>query len=83
MPSDWVAAGASGVPAGGRLHPPCPARAAAQPSCLSEPSPAAVARPRPPAALWLAEPEGFSLPSRYTALPGRLFGVCARLLADG
>lgn len=27
-----------------------------------------IARPRPPAAIWLAEPEGYSLPSRHTTI---------------
>jgi membrane-associated phospholipid phosphatase len=27
-----------------------------------------IARPRPPASAWLAEPEGFSMPSRHTTL---------------
>jgi membrane-associated phospholipid phosphatase len=35
-----------------------------------------VARPRPPAVLWLAEPEGFSLPSKHTALAGLTAGAC-------
>jgi membrane-associated phospholipid phosphatase len=38
---------------------------------------AMVARPRPPAVLWLAEPEGFSLPSRHTALAALTAGACA------
>jgi membrane-associated phospholipid phosphatase len=35
----------------------------------------AIARPRPPAALWLAEPEGFSLPSRHTTLAALTAGA--------
>jgi membrane-associated phospholipid phosphatase len=38
---------------------------------------AVVARPRPPAAIWLAEPDGFSLPSRHTALAALTAGACA------
>jgi hypothetical protein len=30
-----------------------------------------IARPRPPADLWLASPEGYSLPSRHTTLTRR------------
>ncbi|MDA8320779.1 MAG: phosphatase PAP2 family protein [Actinomycetota bacterium] len=41
---------------------------------------AVVARQRPPAALWLAEPEGFSLPSRHTALAALTAGACASAL---
>jgi membrane-associated phospholipid phosphatase len=36
-----------------------------------------IARPRPPAAVWLAEPEGFSLPSKHTTLAVLTAGVCA------
>jgi membrane-associated phospholipid phosphatase len=41
---------------------------------------ALVARPRPPAVLWLAEPEGFSLPSKHTALAALTAGTCAASL---
>src|SRR6266851_594287 len=34
-----------------------------------------IARPRPPAAVWLAEPEGFSLPSRHTTLAALTAGA--------
>lgn len=37
----------------------------------------AIARQRPPAALWLIEPEGFSLPSKHTALAALTAGACA------
>jgi undecaprenyl-diphosphatase len=36
-----------------------------------------IARPRPPAAVWLAEPEGFSLPSKHTTLAALTAGACA------
>jgi membrane-associated phospholipid phosphatase len=36
-----------------------------------------IARPRPPAAVWLTEPEGFSLPSRHTTLAALTAGACA------
>jgi membrane-associated phospholipid phosphatase len=36
----------------------------------------AIARPRPPAALWLAEPEGFSMPSKHTSLAALTAGAC-------
>ena len=36
-----------------------------------------IARPRPPAAGWLTEPEGFSLPSKHTALAALIAGVLA------
>jgi len=36
-----------------------------------------VARPRPPAAVWLTEPEGFSLPSKHTTLAVLAVGACA------
>lgn len=42
-----------------------------------------VARQRPPAAIWLAEPEGFSLPSRHTALAALTAGACATALGAG
>ena len=37
----------------------------------------AIARPRPPATAWLAEPEGFSLPSKHTTLAALTAGACA------
>ena len=37
----------------------------------------AIARPRPPAAVWLAEPEGYSLPSRHTTLAVPTAGAAA------
>jgi membrane-associated phospholipid phosphatase len=44
----------------------------------------AVARPRPPAEIWLTEPEGFSLPSKHTTLAALTAGACARAAgADG
>jgi membrane-associated phospholipid phosphatase len=43
----------------------------------------AVARPRPPAAIWLAEPEGFSLPSKHTVLAALTAGACASALGAG
>jgi membrane-associated phospholipid phosphatase len=36
-----------------------------------------VARPRPPAAVWMTEPEGFSLPSKHTTLAVLAVGACA------
>ena len=36
-----------------------------------------IARPRPPAALWMAEPEGFSLPSKHTTPAALTAGACA------
>jgi membrane-associated phospholipid phosphatase len=39
-----------------------------------------IARPRPPAAAWLTEPEGFSLPSKHTTLAALTVGTCARSL---
>lgn len=36
-----------------------------------------IARPRPPAANWLIEPEGFSLPSKHTTLAALTAGACA------
>ena len=36
-----------------------------------------IARPRPPAAVWLAEPEGYSLPSKHTTLAALTAGACA------
>lgn len=40
----------------------------------------AIGRPRPPAARWLAQPEGFSLPSRHTCLAALTAGASARAL---
>lgn len=37
-----------------------------------------IARPRPPEQAWLAEPEGFSLPSRHTTLAVLAAGACVR-----
>jgi membrane-associated phospholipid phosphatase len=42
-----------------------------------------IARPRPPASAWLAEPEGFSLPSRHTTLAALAVGASARALGTG
>jgi membrane-associated phospholipid phosphatase len=44
---------------------------------------ALVARQRPPSAMWLAEPEGFSLPSKHTALAALTAGACASTLGAG
>jgi membrane-associated phospholipid phosphatase len=44
--------------------------------CLSR----VIARPRPPAETWLSEPEGFSLPSKHTALAALAAGACVRAL---
>jgi membrane-associated phospholipid phosphatase len=38
----------------------------------------AIARDRPPEAIWLAEPEGFSMPSKHTSLAVLTAGACAR-----
>lgn len=38
----------------------------------------AIARPRPPDAIWLTDPEGFSMPSKHTALAALTAGACAR-----
>ena len=38
----------------------------------------AIARPRPPAAGWLTEPEGFSLPSKHTTMAVLTAGACLR-----
>jgi membrane-associated phospholipid phosphatase len=35
-----------------------------------------IARPRPPAAVWLTQPEGFSLPSKHTTLAALTAGAC-------
>jgi len=40
----------------------------------------AIGRPRPPAVRWLAQPEGFSLPSRHTCLAALTAGASARAL---
>jgi len=40
-----------------------------------------IARPRPPASQWLAEPAGFSLPSRHTTIAALTAGASARALA--
>jgi membrane-associated phospholipid phosphatase len=42
-----------------------------------------IARPRPPAEAWLAEPEGFSLPSRHTTVAALGAGTCVRALGIG
>jgi membrane-associated phospholipid phosphatase len=42
-----------------------------------------IARPRPPSGAWLAEPEGFSLPSRHTTLAALAAGVCVRAAGAG
>jgi len=39
-----------------------------------------IARQRPPAEAWLSEPEGFSLPSKHTALAALAAGACVRAL---
>lgn len=36
----------------------------------------AIARERPPAAVWLTEPEGFSLPSKHTSMAALAAGAC-------
>ncbi len=38
----------------------------------------AIARPRPPDAIWLTEPEGFSMPSKHTSLAVLTAGACVR-----
>jgi membrane-associated phospholipid phosphatase len=43
----------------------------------------AIARPRPPAALWLTEPEGFSMPSKHASLAGLAAGACMGSAAPG
>jgi undecaprenyl-diphosphatase len=40
----------------------------------------AIARPRPPEDAWLAEPEGFSLPSKHTTMAALAAGAAARAL---
>jgi undecaprenyl-diphosphatase len=37
-----------------------------------------IARPRPPAAAWLTEPEGFSLPSKHTTIAALTAGACVQ-----
>jgi undecaprenyl-diphosphatase len=37
-----------------------------------------IARPRPPAAAWLTDPEGFSLPSKHTTMAALTAGACVR-----
>ena len=37
-----------------------------------------IARPRPPAAAWLIEPEGFSLPSKHTTIAALTAGACVQ-----
>ncbi len=39
-----------------------------------------IARERPPAAVWLTEPEGFSLPSKHTATAALAAGACVLAL---
>jgi membrane-associated phospholipid phosphatase len=39
-----------------------------------------IARQRPPAQAWLSKPEGFSLPSKHTALAALAAGACVRAL---
>lgn len=39
-----------------------------------------IARQRPPAETWLSAPEGFSLPSKHTAVAALAAGACARAL---
>jgi membrane-associated phospholipid phosphatase len=43
----------------------------------------AIARQRPPAELWLTEPEGFSLPSKHTSLAALTAGACTAALGVG
>jgi membrane-associated phospholipid phosphatase len=43
----------------------------------------AIARQRPPAELWLTEPEGYSLPSKHTSLAALTAGACAAALGAG
>ncbi len=42
-----------------------------------------VARPRPPETIWMAEPEGFSLPSKHTSLAVLTAGACANAVGAG
>ncbi len=43
----------------------------------------AIARQRPPAELWLTDPEGFSLPSKHASLAALTAGSCARAFGAG
>jgi membrane-associated phospholipid phosphatase len=43
----------------------------------------AIARTRPPAEIWLTEPEGFSMPSKHTALAALTAGACIGSTAVG
>ncbi len=43
----------------------------------------AIARPRPPDAIWLTEPEGFSMPSKHTSLAVLTAGACVRCTTSG
>jgi membrane-associated phospholipid phosphatase len=43
----------------------------------------AIARPRPPAKIWLTEPEGFSMPSKHTTLAALTAGACIGNTAVG
>jgi membrane-associated phospholipid phosphatase len=43
----------------------------------------AIARDRPPTAVWLTEPEGFSLPSKHTSLAALTAGACAMSVGSG
>jgi undecaprenyl-diphosphatase len=43
----------------------------------------AIARPRPPEQAWLAEPEGFSLPSKHTTVAALTAGACMRAAGTG
>jgi membrane-associated phospholipid phosphatase len=52
------------------------ASGAAARRCLSR----VIARQRPPAEAWLAEPEGFSLPSKHTTLAALAAGACVDAL---
>jgi len=38
-----------------------------------------IARPRPPAGVWMTQPEGFSLPSKHTTLAVLTAGACASI----
>jgi undecaprenyl-diphosphatase len=43
----------------------------------------AIGRQRPPEANWLIEPEGFSLPSKHTAVAALTAGACATCVGVG
>jgi membrane-associated phospholipid phosphatase len=43
----------------------------------------AIARQRPPEWIWLAEPAGFSMPSRHTVLAALTAGACAGAIGAG